>query len=553
MARFDKPRIFDIEALDEDMLWNSYMISPLLHFRSRLPTAEKLKLDSSQILTCVIRGFSGSMRIPAFSPAQSQWRTDLPSLLTIISRQSSRRAGTRFNSRGIDDQGNVANFVETEMVLWIPPGTTFSYVQIRGSLPIFWEQAPGLIPGQQRIEVTRSTEATQHAFNKHFDLLGLKYGTVHVVNLLGEDKPGESELSAKFRGHIAKSPLRQQTALHTGSESSRLQLTDYDFHAESRGPMGFGASTQLKQELSNPIQGYEYFLGDLPSENLLESEDAPQNALPAILQQQGVFRTNCLDCLDRTNLVQTIISSAVLESFLHQQGGRMISEFDRRHSTLWADNGDALSKIYAGTGAIKSSFTRHGKMSLAGALADARKSATRLYINNFSDNVRQNTIDLLLGRLTNQMPVHLYDPVNDLVSEELKRRASEYTSSKRIRIWTGTFNVNGRNQGLDVDITPWLFPSHDKQNESPTVFAVAFQEIVPLNPQQIMSTDPTTRKAWENTVSSCLCNHASLKGTQKYVLLRSTQLVGAALMVYVREDALHEIKNVEASTKKASP
>jgi len=56
----------------------------------------------------------------------------------------------------------------------------------------------------------------------------------------------------------------------------------------------------------------------------------------------------------------------------------------------------ALSKIYAGTGALKSSFTRHGKMSLAGAIADARKSATRLYINNFTDKARQNTTDILL-------------------------------------------------------------------------------------------------------------------------------------------------------------
>lgn len=56
----------------------------------------------------------------------------------------------------------------------------------------------------------------------------------------------------------------------------------------------------------------------------------------------------------------------------------------------------SLSKIYAGTGALKSSFTRHGKMSLAGAIADARKSATRIYINNFADKGRQNNIDMLL-------------------------------------------------------------------------------------------------------------------------------------------------------------
>lgn len=56
----------------------------------------------------------------------------------------------------------------------------------------------------------------------------------------------------------------------------------------------------------------------------------------------------------------------------------------------------SLSRIYAGTGALKTSFTRHGKMSLAGAIADARKSAARMYINNFADKGRQTTMDLLL-------------------------------------------------------------------------------------------------------------------------------------------------------------
>ena len=67
-----------------------------------------------------------------------------------------------------------------------------------------------------------------------------------------------------------------------------------------------------------------------------------------------------------------------------------------RFQSLLTVKRKALSKIYAGTGALKSSFTRHGKMSLAGAIADARKSATRMYINNFADKGRQNTVDLLL-------------------------------------------------------------------------------------------------------------------------------------------------------------
>jgi hypothetical protein len=334
---------------------------------------------------------------------------------------------------------------------------------------------------------------------------------------------------------------------------SLLRATEYDFLAETRGPAGYEASSQIKSELADSLDGFAYFLSEDAARSSTPAEDKEvvASSSSVILQQEGVFRTNCLDCLDRTNLVQTIISSMALESFLSQQGGRLSSDIQMRHSTLWADNGDALSKIYAGTGALKSSFTRHGKMSLAGALADARKSATRLYVNNFTDKARQKTIDLLLGRLANQIPVYLYDPMNDLVTEELSRRTSEYSSTKHIRLWVGSFNVNGRDEGPGADLTPWLFPEADESDEDPTIFAVGFQEIVDLSPQQIMSTDPSTRKVWEKAVQQCLNSRARMKGTSKYVLLRSGQLVGAALIIFVKLDSLKDIKNVEGTVKKA--
>jgi hypothetical protein len=51
--------------------------------------------------------------------------------------------GTRFNARGFDDDGNVANFVETEQIICYKH-SIYSFVQIRGSVPIFWEQKSGL-------------------------------------------------------------------------------------------------------------------------------------------------------------------------------------------------------------------------------------------------------------------------------------------------------------------------------------------------------------------------------------------------------------------------
>jgi hypothetical protein len=123
-----------------------------------------------------------------------------------------------------------------------------------------------------------------------------------------------------------------------------------------------------------------------------------------------------------------------VEAFLGHRGERAPSDFWSRHANLWADNGDSLSKIYAGTGALKSSFTRTGKMSFAGAIADVRKSATRLYYNNFADKARQITIDTLLGRLVGQAPVVLFDPISDYVAGELQRRSGEFSSDEKIHM-----------------------------------------------------------------------------------------------------------------------
>jgi hypothetical protein len=196
-----------------------------------------------------------------------------------------------------------------------------------------------------------------------------------------------------------------------------------------------------------------------------------------------------------------------------------------------------LSQL-AGTGALKSSFTRHGKMSLAGAFADARKSATRLYMNNFADKGRQEVIDTLLGQLVGQLPVQLFDPINDFVNAELYKRSNEYCTSMDVSILVGTFNVNGKSHGFTEDLSSWLRPTQSTTEQLPAIVAVGFQEIVELSPNQILSTDPSRRREWESAVLRTLNTHHAQAGSADYVLLRSGQLVGAALMLFVKSSSL---------------
>lgn len=70
--------------------------------------------------------------------------------LCLISRRSRYRAGTRYFRRGIDHEGNVANFNETEQILIVESAkpesgeddssVQLSFVQIRGSVPLFWAE-----------------------------------------------------------------------------------------------------------------------------------------------------------------------------------------------------------------------------------------------------------------------------------------------------------------------------------------------------------------------------------------------------------------------------
>ena len=82
----------------------------------------------------------------------------------LISRVSSERAGTRFNVRGLNDEGHTANFVETEQVLFCDDAVT-SFVQVRGLVPVFWDQT-GIQTGAHKIRLSRSFECSHPAFEK---------------------------------------------------------------------------------------------------------------------------------------------------------------------------------------------------------------------------------------------------------------------------------------------------------------------------------------------------------------------------------------------------
>jgi len=304
-------------------------------------------------------------------------------LLTLISRRSVKRAGLRYLRRGVDDQGFVANSVETEQILssqtWDPASKIFSLVQIRGSMPLFFSQSPYSF---KPVVVTYGSEATnQTAFAKHFQTVKDRYGDVQVASLI--DKHGTEVSIGELYEHHAKL-LNGESGRESSSAEKKIDFEWFDFHHECKG-MKFENVSLLIDKLGPKLDKFGW----------TETENSK-----VVTSQSGVLRTNCMDCLDRTNVTQSAVAGQVIQSQLEQLGLSIDLHSDPKTSwfnTLWADNGDAISKQYAGTAALKGDFTRTRKRAWTGALADFSLTLNRYYNNIFGDYFLQTCIDYMLG------------------------------------------------------------------------------------------------------------------------------------------------------------
>jgi hypothetical protein len=298
--------------------------------------------------------------------------------LAVISRRSRFRTGTRYKRRGVDEEGCVANYVETEQLV-LYHTYALSFVQLRGSIPLYWSQ-PGLryrpLP-----RIHRSDTENQAAFAAHFDEQFRLYGeSVNCISLV-ERSGREKILADTFLEHVLIYNRPQ------------LAYISFDFHEHCRG-MRFENVALLIDTIEELIQRMGYFWVDGQGK---------------VLEQAGVFRVNCVDCLDRTNVVQTAIARRVLELQLAKLGVvqpevGLCADERSIFQAVWANNGDMISRQYAGTNALKGDYTRTGERNFSGLVKDGVNSASRYYLNHMRDTYRQAAIDVLTaGGLSDQM------------------------------------------------------------------------------------------------------------------------------------------------------
>ncbi|TQD79501.1 hypothetical protein C1H46_034965 [Malus baccata] len=135
---------------------------------------------------------------------------------------------------------------------------------------------------------------------------------------------------ANLDGDVGNFIETEQLVEIEGFQSSLLQHGD-----DGQLSTAFSAEMQILPNLSR------YFLVDAKG-NILE-------------EQKGIVRSNCIDCLDRTNVTQKsldaqLLRTGVLDSF---ESISMFAEDYLTFRALWAEQGDEISLEYAGTYALK--------------------------------------------------------------------------------------------------------------------------------------------------------------------------------------------------------
>lgn len=305
--------------------------------------------------------------------------------MALVSRRGANRPGLRFTARGADVHGNCSNFVETEQI--VSHGDAYSsYVQIRGSIPLLWKQEACIRykpkPELKHVGDEGKGSLCQTAFEKHFDALFEHYGPVTAISLI-DNRGSEAMLYGAYQRAVDL------------MANAKLHFVPWDFHLQTKGMKYEKVDSELLPSIDADLEAYSYFY----------TKDGTAGGITR--RQRGVVRTNCIDSLDRTNVVQSVIAHRMMDAALKVMGVldsnpetcsvAKFEAFEKAFKNTWADHANAQSQVYAGSGALKTDFTRTGKRSKPGIAQDGVRALRRYVYQNFLDGQRQDGIDVMLG------------------------------------------------------------------------------------------------------------------------------------------------------------
>ncbi|KAH3898670.1 related to Polyphosphoinositide phosphatase [Saccharomycodes ludwigii] len=372
--------------------------------------------------------------------------------IMLIARRSHHFAGARFLKRGVNNMGYVANEVETEQIVVDMLRTSFhdsqrkfygsdrysSFVQHRGSIPLFWSQEATNLAAKPPIEIN-VVDPFFSCAALHFDRLFQNYGggPIQILNLIKtkEKTPRETKLLKEFEQCIEY--LNQFL-----QDNKKLQYTSWDM---SRAAKGRG---QVVIEFLET-----YAIKTLEQTGIFHNnKDIATTKL-----QEGVCRTNCIDCLDRTNAAQFIIGKRALGYQLKALGiiDDTFLEYDSDIvnilTELFHDHGDTIALQYGGSHLVNTMETYRKINQWSSHSRDMIESIKRFYSNSFVDAQRQDAINLFLGHYVwKKGQPNIWELNTDFY---LHNSSSKYGSPKRsYRHWWNDYDIQSVNETIRREI-----------------------------------------------------------------------------------------------------
>lgn len=189
--------------------------------------------------------------------------------------------------------------------------------------------------------------------------------------------------------------------------------------------------------------------------------------------QNGVCRTNCIDCLDRTNAAQFVIGKRALGHQLHALG--VISDTSVEYDTdavdlfthMYHDHGDTIAVQYAGSHLVNTMETYRKINQWTSHSRDMLESFKRYYNNSFLDAQRQEAYNLFLGNyiFTQGQPM-LWDLSTDYylhhADPRLGRKRRRYILITPAMMYHGLIHVN-------CSYTKWWTPKNLEKRSMPLI------------------------------------------------------------------------------------
>ncbi|OMH80142.1 Polyphosphoinositide phosphatase [Zancudomyces culisetae] len=351
--------------------------------------------------------------------------------ITLIARRSRVFAGVRFLKRGVNAKGYVANDVETEQIVHTMEFTSFdmpnsnpnsnphysSYVQHRGSIPLFWSQDTSAMKPKPPIELNISDPYFRTA-GLHFQQLFKRYGTpIIALNLIKirETTKRESMLGDEFFECIKYLNLGlpdNKKILYISWDMSRAKRNREDDVLAILEEIGEEAISLTGFFHNGPEPYINYLKRKDEAEFRTRRESAEYSRTPNVIMayrknrrlQNGVLRSNCIDCLDRTNAAQSIIGKVAFAHQLYELGAlaEPYLPFDSDAAVIleemYRDLGDTIALQYGGSHLVNTVETYRKVNNWSSSSRDFLVTLKRYYSNSFVDAERQEGINLFLEK-----------------------------------------------------------------------------------------------------------------------------------------------------------